>query len=170
MKQYFKINLFFKIYMRLILIAAMDPNRVIWKNNDLPRWRAYPEDLQRFKEVTSGHTIVMGRKTYDSIGRPLPNRRNIVLTRSGAIDGVETFDSINAFLETMKTEGIEDDIFIIWGSTIYEQFLDTADILDITEIKQEYEGDTFFPEFKDKYQESNREEHEKFDFVRYIRK
>lgn len=164
--------------MKITLIAAMDPNNTIGKDNDLPRWRAYPEDLQRFKEVTSGNTIVMWRKTFESIGRKLPNRRNIILTRKWNIDGVETYNSIDSFLEAMFQEEIptcktwncgevEENVFIIGGAEIYKHFLNKADYLDITEIKKEYDGDTFFPSFKENYKEISREEHEKFDFVKY---
>jgi dihydrofolate reductase len=134
--------------------------------------------LQRFKKVTSGHTIVMWRKTFESIGRKLPNRRNIVLTRKWNIDGVETYSSIEELLEKLFQEEIpsckigsvgesENNVFIIGWSEIYKQFLWKADYLDITEIKKNYDWDTFFPEFKEKYKEIAREKYEKFDFVRY---
>jgi len=164
--------------MKISLIAAMASNRVIGQNNQLPR--DYPEDLKRFRKLTSGHTIVMGRKTYESIGRPLPKRRNIVLTRGWNIEGVETFSSIDQLLDTLYSEETpdcklwdsckEEEIFIIGGSEIYKQFLNKADYIYLTLIKKNYEWDTFFPEFEQNYKEIEREKFKKFDFILYRRK
>ena len=128
------------------LIAAMDNNNVIGFENDMP-W-SLPNDLRHFKEVTSHHIVVMGRKTYESIGKPLPNRRNIVISRSGfkTNDDVEVISSINEIQTMAKTE----EIFVIGGGTIYEQVLPYADRLYITRIDAEFKGDTYFPKFDNK--------------------
>lgn len=120
------------------IIVAYDKKLAIGKDNTLV-WRQ-SEDLKRFKRLTSGKTVVMGRKTYESIGKPLPNRRNIVISRQNIdIEGVEvinTFDSLNK----------DEDIFIIGGGEIYKNFIIFADRLYVTEIDCEIEADTWFPE------------------------
>jgi dihydrofolate reductase len=120
------------------IIVAYANNRVIGKDGKIP-WRL-PDDSRHFKRITSGHTVVMGRKTFESIGRPLPQRRNIVLTGSTtfAASGVEVMHSKDDVLAL-------DDVFIIGGANVYQQFLDVADRLYITEIASEIDGDTFFP-------------------------
>jgi dihydrofolate reductase len=121
------------------IIVAYDRNLAIGKDNTLV-WRQ-SADLKRFKELTTGHTVVMGRKTYESIGKPLPNRRNIVITRQDIkIDGVEIVNSI----EDIKN--IKEDIFIIGGGEIYEKSIVFADRLYVTEIDCEIDADTWFPE------------------------
>lgn len=127
------------------LIAAMDKNNVIGYNNDMP-W-SLPNDLKHFKEVTSHSTIIMGRKTYESIGRPLPNRRNIILSRSGyeTNDDVEVISSIDEIKKLAKKE----EVFVIGGGTIYEQVISFADRLYITRIDAELKGDTYFPQFSE---------------------
>ena len=128
----------------------MATNRTIWKDNKLP-WD-YPEDLKFFKKTTSGHPIVMGLKTYNSIWRPLPNRRNIVLTRQDIqINWVDIFHSIPELLDHIKIE--EQEIFVIWGANIYSQFLPLADKIYLTQIKKDYELDTFFPKFEENFTE-----------------
>lgn len=127
------------------LIAAMDKNNVIGYENDMP-W-SLPNDLKYFKEVTSNHTIIMGRKTYESIGRPLPNRRNIILSRSGyqTEDNVDVISSI----EDIKALGKKEDVFVIGGGMIYEQVIPYADRLYITCIDADLKGDTYFPQFSE---------------------
>lgn len=127
------------------LIAAMDKNNLIGYNNDMP-WNL-PNDLKHFKEVTSHHTIVMGRKTYESIGRPLPNRKNIILSCSGykTDEKVEVISSIDEIKNLAKDE----EIFVIGGGTIYEQVIPYADRLYITRIDAEFTGDTYFPQFSE---------------------
>ncbi|WP_281868111.1 dihydrofolate reductase [Brevibacillus parabrevis] len=120
------------------LIVAYAKNQVIGKDGDMP-W-SLPADLQNVKEITTGNTIVMGRKTFESIGRPLPNRRNVVLTRSRhfhpeGVDVVHTKEEVLAL----------GDVIIFGGANIYGQFLDVVDRMYITEIELETEGDTFFP-------------------------
>ncbi|NLP49133.1 dihydrofolate reductase [Bacillus sp. RO1] len=128
------------------IIVATDKNNLIGKDNDLP-WRI-PADLAYFKQVTQGNTIVMGRKTYESIGKPLPNRRNIVLSRQDYhADGCETFHSIEEVVN-MDEEGKE--LFIIGGAHIFKEALPFADYLYLTFIDEEFEGDTYFPEVNEK--------------------
>jgi dihydrofolate reductase len=125
----------------LTIIVAMDAQRGIGINNTLP-WKL-PEDLAHFKRVTTGHPIIMGRKTFDSIGRPLPNRRNIVITRNAGWrhDGVEAVGSIEAAIALL--DGAEG--YVIGGAEIYKQSMAVTDQLIITEIGHIYECDAFFP-------------------------
>jgi len=150
----------------ITLIAAMAANRVIGKDNGLPR--DYPEDMARFRSLTAGKTIVMGRKTFDSIGRPLPKRRNIVLSRSWfAAEGVEVFSTIDDIIAATQDEP---EVMIIGGQTIYEQFLPYADRIELTIIHKEYDGDTYFPVFEADFHEINRDDKEGLLFVTYERK
>lgn len=127
------------------LIVAMGKNNVIGLNNDMP-WHL-PNDLAHFKKVTTGHTIVMGRKTYESIGRPLPNRKNVVLTRQQN-NFPEEVTIINELNDVYRwSEQSEEEIFIIGGGHIYKQSLPFADRLYVTQINETFKGDTFFPEF-----------------------
>ncbi len=128
----------------LTAIVAMDDNRVIGRNGDLP-WHL-PEDLAFFKQTTSGHPVVMGRKTFESIGRPLPKRRNIVLTRNRdwSANNVEVIHHPEE-LETLP--GLEGRIFVIGGSEIYAAFLPITTELLISHVDGRHEGDTWFPEF-----------------------
>ncbi len=124
------------------LLFAMGKNHVIGKNNDLP-WRL-PEDLKWFKQVSTGHTVIMGRKTFESIGKPLPNRKNIIVTndKEYKAEGCIVTHSIE---EALQQDG--DETIVIGGAKIYEQVLDDADRLYMTYIDEEFEGDTFFPEY-----------------------
>ena len=123
-------------------IAAASLNRVIGKDGDLP-WRL-PEDLKWFKKITSGHAILMGRKTWESLGRPLPNRRNLVLSRSlKATDGMEVLHS----LEEVNNLDLKGDIFVIGGGELYRQLLPDCTELYLTTVLRELpDGDVFFPE------------------------
>ncbi len=134
------------------LIAAVASNGTIGYENTLP-WRQ-AEDLERFKNLTTGHTVLMGRKTYESIGRPLPMRHNVVLTRQIIqIPGVEVIHSMQ---EMMEVEGNE--LFVIGGSSIYEQTIGQADRLYITEIHADVQGDAKFPPIdKNIWRETHRE-------------
>ncbi|GGE67657.1 dihydrofolate reductase [Pedobacter psychrotolerans] len=129
----------------LSIAVATGENREIGKNNQL-LWHM-PADLKFFKQTTSGHTIIMGRKTFDSVGRPLPNRRNIVITRDASlqIEGVEVVNSFEQALEITNTE--EKPIFIVGGAEIYRQALPETDTLYLTTIHHQFDADTFFPEF-----------------------
>ena len=126
----------------------MGLNREIGVDNKLP-WHL-PKDLKHFKEITSGHPIIMGRKTYESIGKPLPNRTNIVISRKKDWfeEGILIVGSIK---EAIKFgQKIDEDIFILGGGNIYEQTMDIADKLEVTEIKTNIEADTFFPKIDPK--------------------
>lgn len=127
----------------LSIIVAITSNGGIGKNNEL-LWHL-KADLKHFKAITTGHTILMGRKTFESIGRPLPNRRNIVISSQNAfaIDGVEVFHSLEEALEAVKSE---EEVFIIGGGEIYRQTMPLASKLYLTVVEREYEADTFFPE------------------------
>jgi len=129
--------------MNIHIIWAQDNNGGIGKNNSLP-WHI-SEDLINFKKITLNHTIIMGRKTWESLPkRPLPNRRNIVLS-SNNIDNVECYSSINTCIESLKKDKIS-DIFVIGGKMIYDSFFNHANILHITFIDQSVKGiNTFFP-------------------------
>ena len=125
-------------------IAAASLNRVIGKDGTLP-WRL-PEDLKWFKKITSGHAILMGRKTWESLGRPLPNRRNLVLSRSlKATDGMEVLQS----LDEVDNLDLEGDLFVIGGGELYQQLLPDCMELYLTTVLRELpDGDVFFPEYE----------------------
>ncbi|MGB0578510.1 MAG: dihydrofolate reductase [Limisphaerales bacterium] len=146
------------------VIAAMSLNRVIGNGPDIP-WHI-PEDFKWFKQTTMGQVLVMGRKTYESIGRPLPGRETVVLSRSGFADErVKTIASIDE-LEVDARE-----VFICGGGQIYAQLLSRCDVLYLTLVKREVEGDAFFPAFEDEFDldETVRVEDE-FEIRRYSRK
>jgi dihydrofolate reductase len=126
------------------IIVAMSKNRVIGDSNTLI-WHL-PEDLKRFKQLTTGNTIVMGRKTYESIGKPLPNRRSIIITRDTdySVEGCEVVNSLEEALLLSNS-----DCFIIGGGEIYRQSIDITDKIYLTLINKGFEGDTSFPEIKD---------------------
>lgn len=129
------------------LLVAMDQNRTIGKDNDLP-WHL-PADLAFFKRVTMGHSIVMGRKTHESIGRALPGRPNIIITRDKdyTSDGCRIIHSIEEIKELEENK--EDELFVIGGAEIFNKTVHFADLLYITLIEETFEGDTFFPEFNE---------------------
>jgi dihydrofolate reductase len=142
---------------------------VIGNENKLP-WNI-PEDLKRFKELTSNNWIVMGRKTFDSIGRPLPNRKNIVLSKNKnlKIDSVEVFNSPKEVIKSYKNNSDQKDLFIIGGTYVYELFLEYSEYLFITHVDKEYSGDAFFPkidwnEWKLISEESRYDDDEKVNF------
>ncbi len=154
--------------MRLAIIAAIGRNRVIGHHGTLP-WHI-PQDLKRFKQLTIGHCVLMGRRTFESLGKPLPRRRNVVIT-SRTLPGVETYHSVNSALQALADE---EKVFVIGGARLFARFLRDADDLYLTFVHREAEGDTFFPEYEDvvrhHFTESRREEHEGFTFVDYHRK
>lgn len=132
--------------LKLSMIAAMGKDRVIGKDNDMP-WHL-PADLQHFKKTTLGSPIIMGRKTYDSIGRPLPGRLNIILSRNTnlKIEGCSVVNSLeDAIGLAEKTDASE--IFITGGAHLYDKFLEDADRLYLTLIDEKFEGDTYFPDY-----------------------
>jgi len=140
------------------MIAAMAEDRIIGLDNKMP-WHL-PADLAFFKRVTLGKPVLMGRKTYESIGRPLPGRKNIVLTRDTrlVIEGVECVQTIE---QAKVLLGDVDEAMIIGGATIYEQFLSVADRLYLTFIELKTAGDTQFPDYQKhaQWHEVDREEH-----------
>ena len=127
--------------MNLSIIVAMSKNRVIGKDNKMP-WHL-SNDLKNFKKITVGKTIVMGRLTYDSIGKPLPERKNIILSRNLIDSNVFIFDNFEEVLNFTKDE---DEVFIIGGQDIYSQTIDKVNKLYLTTIDANIEGDKYFPE------------------------
>lgn len=146
------------------MVAAVADNGVIGADGDIP-WRI-PEDLAHFKRITLGHTLVMGRATYDSIGRPLPGRTTIVLTRdpTWSASGVLVAHGLDAALAlAQNTPG---DVVIVGGSHVYRATLDRADEQILTEVHLSPEGDTFYPEFdRDEWVETARESRDGYDWV-----
>ncbi|MFC7096015.1 dihydrofolate reductase [Halobaculum marinum] len=162
---------------RVALVAAVAANGVIGADGGMP-WH-FPADLRHFKETTTGHPVIMGRKTYESIaadiGGPLPGRANIVLSRSepDLPEDVVVADSVEAALRAARDAAAErgvDTVYVAGGGAVYEQFLPLADRLVLTEIHESYDGDTSFPEFDAAaWRERARESHAEFDFVTYER-
>lgn len=155
---------------RFIIIAAHDPNLVIGRDGRLP-WHI-PEDLRHFKQTTLGYPLLMGRVVFEELGeKPLPGRENFVLTSRG-YPNVTTFKNIPEALESLRKKNCE-KVFIIGGGEIYRQMMDDADALIITEIHTEYDGDTFFPEYRNEigkvWKETSRINHEGYSFVEYER-
>jgi|688.fasta_scaffold231337_3 dihydrofolate reductase len=153
------------------IIVATSKNRVIGNNNSLI-WKL-PADLKRFKQITTGSTVVMGRKTYESIGKPLPNRRNIIITRDTnyLVDNCEVVNSLEEALMLCNNE-----CFIIGGGEIYKQSIDIADKIYLTLVQEDFEGDTYFPEigkewtkvFREDFEGDEKNEH-KYSFIDYER-
>jgi dihydrofolate reductase len=151
--------------MTVTLIAAVAENGVIGADGGIP-WHL-PEDFAHFKATTLGHTLVMGRTTYDSIGRPLPGRTTIVLTRDPDwhADGVLVADSLEEALAMA-----EGDVYVAGGAAVYAAALSYADEQLLSEVEQSPPGDTFYPVYdREQWQEVGREPHEGFDVVRYRR-
>ncbi len=157
------------------IIANVAKNRAIGNNNKLIYW--LPNDMKRFKALTTGHTIIMGRNTFLSLPKgALPNRRNIVLSRSAkAFEGCDVYPSLD---EALKHCTSDEDIYIIGGASVYKQALAMADRLCLTEVDNTpAEADTFFPPYQDEWKEESREDYPADDrhdfaysFVDYIRK
>ena len=161
--------------MPISIIVATSQNNVIGKDNQLI-WRL-SDDLKRFKALTTGHHIIMGRKTFDSIGKALPNRTSIIITRQAdyKAEGCIVVNSLEEALEKVPTD---QEAFIVGGGTIYKEMMDKADKLYLTLVHNKFEGDTFFPKIDDKIWKSvKREDHmpnEKntyaYSFIDYVRK
>ncbi|AZA82071.1 dihydrofolate reductase [Chryseobacterium lactis] len=128
--------------MTTIVVAMGEKNEIGFENQLL--WHL-PKDLKHFKDITSGHPIIMGRKTYESIGKPLPNRTNIVISRKKDWfeEGILIVGSIKEAVKFAKK--IDEEVFIIGGGNIYEQTIDMVDKLEVTMVKADLEADTFFP-------------------------
>lgn len=143
------------------LIAALDSKHAIGKKKALPWY--LPADLKRFKELTMGHPIIMGRKTYESIGKPLTGRANIVLTREARYEaaGCKVVHSVEQALEAARNAPNDsDEVFVIGGAEIFREFLPRADKMYLTLIDHDFGGDVFFPEFdKTEWREVTREPH-----------
>ena len=165
--------------MNVSLIAALSRNRVIGKDNALP-WKL-SDDLKRFKALTLGHPVVMGRKTYESIiaalGRPLPGRENIVVTRSPdyRAPGCRVVHSLAQALEAARAAPGGDECCVIGGEEIFRSALPVADRLEFTEIDRDFEGDTWFPEYdpgnwQETARETRRTDGLSYDFVTYQRR
>lgn len=158
---------------RLVVIAAVARNGVIGRDGDLP-WRL-PEDLKHFRALTTGHPILMGRRTWDSLGRPLPGRRNIVIsgTPGWQSEGAEHAASLQAALELVVDASTA---FVIGGAQLYAQALPLADGLELTEIDHDFDGDTHFPEWnRSAFVETARSSHTAaagwpYHFVSYTRR
>lgn len=140
---------------KLSIVVAMAKNRTIGVNNSLP-WRC-PEDLKHFKTLTMGHHMIMGRKTFDSIGKPLPGRTTVVVTRNNDLE-IAGCVVAHSLKEAIAVCADDKEIFIVGGAELYRQAVSLADTLYITELQQEVEGDAHFPEFdKSAWQETSRE-------------
>ena len=150
----------------ITIVVAMGKNREIGVDNQL-LWHL-PKDLKHFKELTSGHPIIMGRKTYESIGKPLPNRTNIVISRKNDWfeEGILIVGSIKEALKFAKK--IDENVFVIGGGTIYEQTIDLADQLEITVVDASLDADTYFPKIDEKIWQKTQETcHEKDEKNQY---
>ncbi len=157
------------------IIVAKASNNVIGNKNELI-WRL-PNDLKHFKAATSHHPIVMGRKTYESLGRPLPNRTNIVISRDQNWTDEQITKASSLAQGLAEAQKIDETIFVIGGGQVYKQAMEFADELVVTEVHQEFEGDTYFPEIDEEiWEEVSREYHYKdelhlqaYSFVCYQR-
>ncbi|MEM1270787.1 MAG: dihydrofolate reductase [Bacteroidota bacterium] len=162
--------------MTLILIAALaETNRVIGDGNELP-WHV-PADLKRFKRLTLGRPLIMGRKTFDSLieqfGKPLPKRRHIVMTRHPELVHHPVAEVVGSFEEALDLLAGEETVFIAGGAEIYEQTLTLADTWELTLIEGEHSGDAFFPEYAhlvgNQFRLTHADQHEGFRFETYER-
>jgi dihydrofolate reductase len=157
--------------MNLALIVAISEDGTIGNEGKIP-WHIR-EDLQRFKRLTMGHPIIMGRRTYEAIGKPLPGRTNIVLTQNlnfTAPPGVLTFPSLDAALDHCRRQN-EQSVFIIGGSKVYQAALPLADKLFVTEVHRRVDGDTKFPNYnRREWIEIAREDGPEYSFVEYARR
>ena len=154
----------------LYLIACISKNNGLgWKGQLLFH---YPEDMTFFKDRTMGNVVVMGRKTYETMGRPLEGRRNVVMTRNPhyAAPGCEVIHSIEEFWEMEETVPSGKDIYIIGGAELYKMFIDDADAIYLTEVNQLRPADTFFPQFnKDDYEVHTKSLKKDYKIVKYTR-
>jgi dihydrofolate reductase len=156
--------------MIITLIAAMAENRVIGNKRMIP-WNI-PSDMKRFREITMGHSILLGRVTFESIGYPLPGRRNIVLTRRHGYraEGITVVHSLEEAFSLCKSE---DEVFICGGGTVFDETIGLAGRIYLSLVHRNYEGDTFFPPVPGSFSEISREEIEDtppYSFIRYERR
>jgi dihydrofolate reductase len=165
---------------KISIICAMDEHRGIGKNNKL-LWHI-SEDLKRFKKLTEGHVVIMGRKTFESLGKPLPNKINIIVTTNKSYKIKPYYVSINQSIKTFICHSLDEaiktgqryeksngEIFIIGGGQIYQQAIKYADKLYLTIVKGKYDADTFFPDFsmfkKKKFEEKGKSSNYEYKFV-----
>ncbi|MCO5144035.1 MAG: dihydrofolate reductase [Oligoflexia bacterium] len=144
--------------MNVSLVVAMSENRVIGIENRLP-WNI-PEDLKRFKQITSGHPIIMGRKTYESIGRLLPNRTNIIISRNKdyRVQNAIICHSLSEAIEWAQKSPGSDEIFVIGGGEIFKQAIPLSNKIYLTKVLWAFEGDAYFPEFDEENFDTKSEE------------
>ncbi|MGE4159740.1 MAG: dihydrofolate reductase [Planctomycetota bacterium] len=153
--------------MKIAVAVAVARNGVIGNKGQLP-WHL-PEDLKRFKKLTLGHTVIMGRKTYESIGKPLPGRRNIVLSTGPSIQGVEVMRSLPEALAAVRRDKAE-VAFVIGGHSVFREAMMLADSFHLTQVDLEPEGDTLFPPYNKKdWKETHRETSGPCTFIDYVR-
>lgn len=146
-------------------IVAMTPSRVIGVGNKIP-WHL-PEDSRWFKRVTMGHPVLMGRMTFESIGKPLPGRRNLVASRNGAFPGVEMIRNLQGF----DPAEYEPEVIVMGGAEVYRVLLDRCNELLVTRLKKDYAGDRYFPEFESSFKIVEKiEETQDFEIFRYRRR
>ncbi|MBS3137149.1 dihydrofolate reductase [Candidatus Woesearchaeota archaeon] len=156
--------------METIIIAAVARNNVIGKNNKLP-WH-YKEDFQHFKRLTLNHVVVMGRKTFESIGKPLPNRVNLVVSRNKElqIPGCVVVGSLQETKEYAEAKVNAEKLFIIGGSSLFNEGLAVADAMELTLVHKDVEGDVYFPKWNvEEWEEKSREDRGEVSFVRFER-
>jgi len=152
----------------VVLVAAVADNGVIGRGGDIP-WHL-PEDLRHFRAMTTGNTVLMGRRTYDSIGRPLPGRTNVVVTRNRdwRSDGVCVVHSVSQGIE--QSQDFEGDVMVIGGGDVYAAAMPVADAQVLTEVHATPEGDTYYPDWdRSQWREASRTTHDGYDFVRWER-
>lgn len=157
----------------ITLVVAKSDNNIIGRDNQLI-WRL-SNDLKHFKQITTGHPVIMGRKTFDSVGRPLPNRTNIVITRNPDWKAEDVLVAFSVQEAIEIAQNLDPEIFIIGGGNIYQQSMDIADVIEVTEVHHQFEGDAFFPNIDQNiWKEVSRESFQKdeknefdYSFVRY---
>jgi len=153
---------------RVVMVAAVADNGVIGLGGDIP-W-SIPEDLRHFRATTRGNSVVMGRRTYEGIGHPLPYRSNIVVTRQPGWTAEGTFVAGSVQEAIELAQDFNGDVMIIGGGQVYEAAMDHADAQILTEVHESPEGDTHYPPFDaDTWRETRREPHDGFDFVWWVR-
>ena len=157
--------------MRVELVVAVTDNGVIGAADDIP-WHI-PGEQRRVKELTLGTTLVMGRRTFESIGRPLPGRRTVVITRDPTWrhDGVIVAGSVDDALAAAEAEAFGDRIVVFGGAQVYAQTIDRADALEVTHVHRTIDGDAYFPTIDDAiWERTGLEPHDGYSYARYVRR
>jgi len=158
----------------IVIVAAVAQNRVIGRDNKLPWY--LPDDLKRFKKLTFCHPVLMGRKTFDSIlarnGKPLPGRRNIVLTSGKRYPGFPEVETYGSFPDAIASLASDEQVSVIGGASVYASALPAADRLELTIVEKAYDGDAYFPEYESLLEEAFElvavEQHEGFRFETHL--